>query len=238
MNRVFSIVGFALATLALVVALVPRDAPVVVPPPVVDAPRGESPAVEALQRQVEVLQREHRALAERLAVLERAGGAASASAPPAGSGAPSSELQAEAARAAVKDVVREVEAERLDAAQKARAAEWERRLVELGKGSEGRWRQFVSNARLTWAQEQQLQARLAVEEKLRRAMVESLQAGQPMSDEGWRELRRVQRETDQVMAPVLDEPQRGLYQATRRDDRAALGGPNERRRTFLSEPGR
>lgn len=228
MNRALPLVSLCVALLALGISLVPREPVVVAPPP--DEPR-RSEADPELRRRVELLEDDSRALWDRVTLLERrqvAGPAVDG-----GVAAPSlvnevaqlreevrgvmtgEVLSNEAGRAALKEVIREAEADRQRERQAQRQQDQQQRVAE----QKARWKDFVTTAKLTWAQEQELDKRLAAEEAARKAMVEQMTQNGPPSAEAFRALRDQRKETDEAMGALLDATQKEQYQALRREDR-------------------
>lgn len=232
MNRALPLVSLCVAILSLSVALMPRDP--VMPPPSPEAPRAEPDG--ELRRRIELLEDDHRALWDRVALLERRQLAA-----PAVDGGPASPslvaevaslreelrgamtgevLSSEAGRTALKAVIREAEAEWVRERLAQRYLERQERAGE----QKARWKDFVTTARLSPAQEQELTKRLEAEEAARLALQEQQQNGGPAAPDAFRALWDQRRETDQVMGGLLDATQKEQYQAVRREDRGGPGG--------------
>ncbi len=238
MNRALPILSLCLALVALAFAAAPRE-PVVLPPPPADAPRTDEPDAE-LRRRVEQLEDDNRALWDRLVLLERQRLAVPVDA---GVLAPSvatevaqlrqelrgviagEVLSNDASRAALKEVIREAEAD----SARERQVLWQQRQEQRAAEQQAKWKEFAVTAKLTWAQEQELTRRLAAEDAARKALFEAQQNGTP-NPEGFRALRDQRRETDQVMSGLLDDTQKQQYQALRREDRGG-GGGNRGQRT-------
>lgn len=237
MNKVLPIASLCVAILALAAALIPRE-PVVMPSaPQVDSPRVSDTELE-LRKRVELLEDDSRNLWDRVVLLERRPGATVMSTD-AGLISPTlvSEvaqlreevrgvmtgeiLSNDASRAALKEVIREAEADRQQERNLERQQRQEQRAVE----QKAKWKDFVTTARLTSTQEQELNRRLEAEETARKALTEAMQKGTPNPD-GFRALRDQRRETDQAMTRLLDDTQKQQYQALRREDRA--GGSRDR----------
>lgn len=238
MNRALPILSLCIALLALAGALIPRD-PVVLPPSQPEAPRGMDVDAELLRRRVELLEDDNRALWDRVVLLERRQGSALST--DAGSAGLVSEiaqlrqevrgvmtgemLSNEASRAALKEVIREAEAEN----QRERIAQRQERQEQRAAEQKAKWKAFISTAKLTWQQEQELTKRLDAEETARQAFAQQLQSGTPPNPEAFRALRDQRKETDQAMSKLLDGPQQEQYQAMRREDRGGgrRGGDRE-----------
>jgi hypothetical protein len=236
MNRALPIASLCVAILALAAALIPRD-PVVVPSaPQAEAPRSSDGELE-LRKRVELLEDDSRNLWDRVVLLERRPGTVLST--DAGLISPTlvtevAQLREEvrgvmtgellsndATRAALKEVIREAEAD----SQRERNLERQQRQEQRAVEQKARWKDFVTTARLTSAQEQELNRRLEAEDAARKAFAEALQKGTP-NPEGFRAIRDQRRETDQVMGKLLDDTQKQQYQALRREDRG--GGTRDR----------
>lgn len=242
MNRALPILSLCLALLALAFAIVPRDPVVVAPSPEADAPRGVDVDAELLRRRVELLEDDNRALWDRVVVLERRQPVAVIS--DAGLLAPSivtevaqlrqelrgviagEVLSNDASRAALKEVIREAEVE----TQRERIAQRQQQQQQRAVEQKAKWKDFVSTAKLTWQQEQELNKRLEAEEAARKALAEQMQLGGPPNPEAFRALRDQRRETDEAMGKLLDDTQKQQYQELRREDRGGRGGDRGDRR--------
>lgn len=232
MNRALPILSLCLALFALAIALMPRD-PVVVPPPPADAPRASADETE-LRRRVELLEDDNRSLWDRVVLLERrqvtvindAGVMTPALVTEVAqlraevrSVMTGEVLSNEAGRAALKEVIREAEADR----QRERQVAQQQRQQERAIAQKVKWKAFATTARLTWAQEQELNKRLDAEEAHRQALQAQLQAGAAPQD-AFRALRDERRENDKAIKAQLDETQQQQYDELRREDRGGGGG--------------
>lgn len=241
MSRLVPIVSLVLSAVAVALAAWPKDA-AVASVAAAEQTRDDDLELEALKRRVEAIDGDQRALWSRLLQLEqRAGSApialdAGVMTAPAQLAADVAQLKNEvravmqgevlsdsAGRSAMKDLVREVEADfarerlaRVQEQQQQRAAE-----------QQAKWKRFFVDARLTSQQEQTLTQRLSAEDTARKAMFER---GTPPSREDFRTLRDQRRETDAVMLPLLDESQKQQYQELRRDEGSGPGGGGNRTR--------
>lgn len=232
MNRALPIASLCVAILALAAALIPRD-PVVIPSaPQVDSPRVSDTELE-LRKRVELLEDDSRNLWDRVVILERR---PTSTVNDAGVISPSlvnevaqlreevrgvmtgEVLSNDASRAALKEVIREAEADRQQERNLERQQRQEQRAVE----QKAKWKDFVTTARLTSTQEQELNKRLEAEDAARKAFAEAMQKGTP-NPEGFRAIRDQRRETDQAMNKLLDDTQKQQYQALRREDRGGGG---------------
>lgn len=237
MSRVLPVVSICLALLAVALALVPRGDPPLPPPPVEDTSNDEE--LEYLKRRVELLEDDNRALWDRVVRLERRpvapddGGFA---APSAGLEAEVTRLRAElrsvmtgelltdsASRDALKEVIREAEADR----QRERFQEFADRREKQLVDQKEKWRGFVTNSKLSYAAETKLNERLALEETERRKRLEQVRLGEQTWQEVQQYLRTQRRETDQAMSEVLDDSQRRDYQQMRREEQGG-GRGNQR----------
>ncbi|MDP1826576.1 MAG: hypothetical protein Q8L48_25120 [Archangium sp.] len=233
MNRALPIVSLCVAILALAAALIPRD-PVVVAAPQVEAPRTSDAELE-LRKRVELLEDDSRNLWDRVVLLERR---PTTTVSDAGVISPSlvnevaqlreevrgvmtgEVLSNDASRAALKEVIREAEAD----SQRERLLERQQRLDQRAVEQKAKWKDFVAAAKLTFPQEQELNRRLEAEEAARKAFAEAMQKGTPNPD-AFRAIRDQRRETDQAMGKLLDDTQKQQYQAVRREDRGGRDRP-------------
>jgi len=229
MNKVLSTVSLCVAILALAFAIVPRTpepVPSLLPPD--DGPTDQE--VTDLRRRIDQLETDNRNLWARVLSSEpRRDFALSLDA---GSQALAhqveqlrQEVQGEmlsndAARNAMKDLIREAGAER---AREQFSAVQARQQQRAEKQKE-KWQSFISTARLTSQQEQRLTERLVAEDQARKAL-----SVLEMDDarEGYQALRNQQRETDRLVLPTLDETQKAQYQALRREERGYGGSGND-----------
>lgn len=232
MSRVLPIVSICLALLAFGVALMPRGEPTV-PPSVVTEVDSNDEELDFLKRRVELLEDDNRTLWDRVVLLEKRpaligdGGGASPAME-----AEVARLRAElrsvmagevltdpSSRDALKEVIREAQADQ----QKERFTQMEERRQKAAEQQKVRWKSFVTDARLTYAAEQKLNERLALEESERTKKMEQLRLG----EQTWREvsdyLRTQRRETDSQMSALMDDTQKQQYQSVRREDGAGNG---------------
>lgn len=239
MNRALPLISLCLALLALAFAIVPRD-PVIVPSsPEPEARRGVDLDAELLKRRVEVLEDENRALWDRVVSLERRTQISATAI--ADGGAPTSiavvqevaqlrqELRSviagevlsnDASRAALKEIIRETESD----AQRERFAQRQQRDEQRAQEQKAKWKDFITTAKLTSAQEQELTRRLEAEDAARKALTQARETGTPFDPDAFRALRDQRRETDRVMTGLLDDTQKAQYNELRREDRGWGGG--------------
>jgi hypothetical protein len=244
MNRALPILSLCLALLALAFAAVPRDPIVVSSAPEPEVRRGVDVEAELLNRRLEVLEDENRALWDRVVLLERRAQAGGAAVTDGGLATPASVVQEvaqlkrelrsviagevlsdESSRAALKEVIREAEAD----AQRERFAQRQQREAQRAQEQKAKWKDFVSSAKLTYAQEQELNRRLEAEEAARVAFAQQLQSGQPFDPQAMRALRDQRRETDRTMSGLLNATQKTQYDELRREDRGGNRQGGERR---------
>lgn len=233
MTRAIPIISLVLAASAVALAMFPRESP---PATVISAPAPrDDDELDALKRKVDLIEEDQRAMWNRVLLLERKAVAEL----PADGGAASPVLVAEVAqlkqelralmqgevlndpsgRTAMKEVVREVEAD----LARERIAQRQERQQQRAVEQQAKWKRFATDAKLTYQQEQTLNQRLAAEDAARKALFER---GTPPEREELRTLRDQRRETDSIMLPLLDETQKQQYQELRQEDQ---GGPNRRR---------
>ncbi len=237
MSRVLPIVSLCIALLAFAFAVVPRD-PVIIPSSQPEAQRGVDVDAEMLRRRVELLEDDNRALWDRVVVLERRNAAPVMNdagvvlAPSVVSevaqlrqevrGLITGEvLSNEASRIALKEVIREAEAD----SQRERVAQAQQRREQRAQEQKVKWKEFVTTAKLSYQQEQELTKRLDAEEKARLDFAQQMQNGAtPPGPESFRAMRDQRRETDEAMNKLLDDTQKEQFQALRREDRGGNRG--------------
>jgi hypothetical protein len=226
MNRALPIVAICLSLLALAMSLVPRGD--VAPPPVaVTAADDNDDDIEFLRRRIDLLEDDNRALWDRVTQLERRpmtsgdGGQV-----PASFAADLEKLRSEvhsimagdianseAGRAALKDLIREAQGEQ----QRDRITVMEERRQQQAAQQAAKWKEFSTNAHLSYAADQKLNERLAYEESERTKKMEQLRLGEATWQEVSSYLRTQRKETDDAVTSLLDDSQRSQYQQVRRD---------------------
>ncbi|WP_426751069.1 hypothetical protein [Myxococcus sp. Y35] len=244
MNKLASIAALVLAATALVVALWSPREPVQAPPP---APPPEQPTsaaadVIALERRVKALEDTAIGLSRRLMEVEKrptvtADGKVVTSPAPASLAAEVEQLRSEVqgmvagealnsegGRDFLKDMVRNVQDEMRDEQRAERQQRWQQAQVQQQAQQQERVRQFITDARLNYNQEQTLTRRLEAESTKRQALMEEVRAGTKSMRDVRQALRAETQQTDQEMNAILDESQRAQYQTLRRGDRR-FGGP-------------
>jgi myosin heavy subunit len=143
-------------------------------------------------------------------------------------------LSSDASRAALKEIIREAESD----AQRERFAQRQQQQEQRAQEQKAKWKEFITSAKLTYAQEQELSRRLEAEEAARKALTQARETGAPFDPDAFRALRDQRRETDRVMTGMLDESQKPQYEQLRREDRGGGGGNrgDRRERNGASEP--
>ncbi|MCP3141053.1 hypothetical protein [Pyxidicoccus xibeiensis] len=238
MNKLLGIASLVLASSALAVALWGGRGE-----PVSPSPSGQEPSaaiapadVEDLERRVKALEDTTLGLSRRLMELERrpvvtADGGMVAAAP----GALTAELEqlraevrglvagealnSEGGREYLKQAVRAAQEEMRTEQRQERQQEWVQAQTEARTQRTERVRQFVSEARLNYNQEQTLTRRLEAEDAKRQALMEEVRAGTKNPRDVRQELRAERQKTDEEMNALLDEAQRAQYQELRREER-------------------
>ncbi len=238
MSRVLPIVGICLSLVALAFALVPRGE---VAPPVTwepDAPAFADEDVDFLKRRIELLEDDNRLLWDRVVKLERKPAVVTADGAPAPAASLNAEVEKlraelrsvmagevlsdEAGRGAIKEMMREVQADQ----QRERMVQLEERRVQQQQQQQQRWADFKQSAGLSYAAEQKLTERLATEESERTKKMEQLRLGQATWQEVSDYLRTQRRETDEAVTSLMNDEQKQQYQQVRRND----GGGGGRQR--------
>ena len=235
MTRAIPIVSLVLAVSAVALAMFPRESPATAMATQQAPALRDDDELDALKRKVDLIEEDQRAMWNRVLLLERR----AVTELPADGGAASPALVAEvtqlkqelravmqgevlndsAGRIAMKEVVREVEADLARERIVQRQERQQQRAVE----QQAKWKRFAADAKLSYQQEQTLNQRLAAEDAARKALFER---GTPPEREELRALRDQRRETDTIMLPLLDETQKQQYQELRQEDQ---GGSNRRR---------
>jgi len=252
MNRFLGFASLGTALLALGVALWgPRDtaAPAVVTEPATAVASPDD--VRALARRVLALEDTAQGLSRRLMAVEaRSGGAAPvAGAPVAAAPALAAEveqlrnevrgliageaLSSQGGREYLKEAVRTAQEEMRAEMRQARQQEWVQAQAQAQERRSERVRQFITDARLNYSQEQALTSRLQVEDSRRQALMDEVRAGSKSQRDVRQELRALRTETDKEMAKVLSADQQAKYEEMRREER-----PDGRQRGGGREGGR
>ncbi|MFP2912374.1 hypothetical protein ACLESD_46605, partial [Pyxidicoccus sp. 3LFB2] len=241
MNRLLGIASLLLASAALGVALWGGGEPASPTP----APRDESADVapedvDYLERRIKALEDTTLGLSRRLMALEQRPVAASDGglvAPPTALTAELEQLRAEVrglvagealnsegGRAYLKDAVRAVQDEMRTEQREARQQQWVEAQAQVVTQRAERLRQFVSDAKLNYNQEQTLTRRMQAEDAKRQALIEEVRAGTKNPRDMRQELRAERQATDQEMATLLDEAQQAKYRELRREENRGGGG--------------
>ncbi|MCY1015092.1 hypothetical protein [Pyxidicoccus sp. MSG2] len=235
MNKLLGIASLVLASAALAVSLMGRGEPAPPPPSHEDAPPAMAAAdVEDLERRVRALEDTALGLSRRLMTLEQRpaisadGGVVAA---PAALTAELEQLRAEVrgmvagealnsegGRAYLKDAVRAAQEEMRNEQREVRQQEWAQAQVQAQTQRAERLRQFVSDAKLNYNQEQALTRRMQAEDSKRQALMAEVQAGTKNPRDIRQELRAERQQTDQEMSSLLSEEQQAKYQELRREE--------------------
>ena len=244
MKRALTIVPIVLSAAALAVALLWR--PAASAP--TRRPRGERPAPSdpaqgppaRLPADDETAELSWRltGLSRRLDALEKrlaSGGAPAGGTSSGGAGVPEladlrsdidalltgQAMETETGRARVKEIFRSVQ----DEVFAERAQE---RLAQREQAQAERFKAFVTSARLSAAQEQQLAAAMKAEQDKRTELMEKLRAAGPGQGgrQGFEEMRALRQSTDEAAQKILSEEQFTAYQELRQQGRGrGPGGP-------------
>ncbi len=238
MSRFLGFSSFGLAALALAVALFGSsgEAPAPEAPSKPARAASSSQDVQALERRVRTLEESLVQLSSRLMALERRPATAGGD-PASPSPALAQEVEAlkeemrslmagealhsEGGREYLKDAMRSVQEEMRTAQRQERQQQWAQVQAQVQAERSERLRRFISDARLSYSQEQALTSRLNAEDSQRQALMSELQAGSKSQRDIRREIRTLRTQTDGEMRKVLSEDQWAKYEELRRDD----GGP-------------
>lgn len=236
MNRFLGFASLGTALLALGVALWgPREA--AAPAPVTEsATAAASPEdVRALAKRVQALEDNTLSLSRRLMAVEAGSGGAPTGGAVATAPALAAEveqlrtevrgliageaLNSQGGREYLKEAVRSAQEEMRAEMRQARQQEWVQAQAQAQEQRSERVRQFISDARLNYSQEQALTSRLQTEDSKRQALMEEVRAGSKSQRDIRQELRTLRTETDQEMAKVLSADQQVKYEEMRREER-------------------
>ena len=241
MNRFLGPASLGLSVLALVIALLGSRGEPVPPPahePAADA--FTSLELEAIERRVESLEQTSLSLSKRLMLLEQrpmaasdGGGVALAPASLAAEveqlrsevrGMIAGEaLQSQGGRDYLKEAVRSVQEEMRTEQREQRQQQRLQAQEQAQAGRAERLRQFVSDAKLSYSQEQELTRRMQGEDAQRQALFDAVRAGTKSPRDARQEVRQLRQRTDKELAAVLDESQRMQYEEMRREERPRGG---------------
>jgi hypothetical protein len=238
MNRFLGPASLGLSVLALAIALFGARSEPVAPPPASEpaADAFTSLELEAIERRVESLEQSALNLSKRLMLLEQRPGTASSGS--GGTVAPASlaaeveqlrsevrgmiageALQSQGGREYLKDAVRSVQEEMRTEQRELRQQQMLQAQAQAQAGRAERLRQFASEAKLSYSQEQELTRRMESEDTRRQALFEAVRAGAKSPREARQEVRQLRQQTDKEMASLLDEAQRVQYEEMRREER-------------------
>jgi hypothetical protein len=242
MNRLLGPASLGLSVLALAIALFGSRGEPVAPPPAREpaADAFTSLELEAIERRVESLEQTALSLSKRLMLLEQRPVAASdggvVAVAPASLAAEVEQLRSEVrgmiagealssqgGREYLKDAVRSVQEEIRTEQRELRQQQMMQAQAQAQAGRAERLRQFVSEAKLSYSQEQELTRRMQSEDAQRQALFDAVRAGSKSPREARQEVRQLRQQTDTEMAAILDESQRAQYEEMRREERPRGG---------------
>jgi vacuolar-type H+-ATPase subunit I/STV1 len=235
MNRLLGFASLGVSSVALVVALWGSRGETVEPTPPPTVPAALSSAeLEELEQRVESLEQTALSLSKRLMLLEQRpmassdGGVAVAPVTLAAeveqlktevrSMIAGEALNSQGGRDYLKDMVRSVQEEMRTEQRELRQQQMLQAQAQAQAGRAERLRQFVSDARLNYTQEQALTNRMQQEDAQRQALFDAVRAGSKSPRDARQELRAAREQTDKEMASVLDEAQRVKYEEMRREE--------------------
>lgn len=238
MNRFLGPASLGLSVLALVIALSGSRGEPAAPPPASEpaADAFTSLELEAIERRVESLEQASLSLSKRLMLLEQRPMVASdggvAAVVPASLAAEVEQLRSEVrgmvagealnsqgGREYLKEAVRSVQEDLRTEQRELRQQQMLQAQAQAQAGRAERLRQFVSDAKLSYSQEQELSRRMRNEDTQRQALFDAVRAGTKAPREARQEVRQLRQQTDKEMAAVLDESQRAQYEEMRREER-------------------
>ena len=241
MKRALTVVPIVLSAAALAVALLWRPAASAptrrprAPRPEPSEPTPGTPARLPADDETAELSWRITGLSRRLDALEKrvSGGGATAAGSGAGSaGVPEladlrsdidalltgQAMESETGRARVKEIFRSVQDEVFAERAQERMAQREQAQAE-------RFKAFVTSARLSAAQEQQLAAAMKAEQDKRTELMEKLRAAGPGQGgrQGFEEMRALRQSTDEAAKKILSEEQYSSYEELRQQGRGGRG---------------
>ncbi|MFY0564018.1 hypothetical protein ACN28E_09230 [Archangium lansingense] len=204
--------------------------------PAADADTFTALELEALERRVESLEQTSLSLSKRLMLLEQRPMVASdggvVAAVPASLAADVEQLRSEVrgmiagealnsqgGRDYLKDAVRSVQEEMRTEQRELRQQQMLQAQAQSQAGRAERLRQFASDAKLNYTQEQELSRRMQSEDTQRQALFDAVRSGAKSPRDARQEVRQLRQQTDKEMAAVLDESQQAQYQEMRREER-------------------
>jgi hypothetical protein len=237
MNRFLGPASLGLSLLALAVALWGPRGETVAPTslPTEPSAASSSPEWKELERRVKNLEDTSLSLSKRLMLLEQrpvvsADGGVVAVAPSLAAeveqlrsevrGLVAGEaLNSEGGREYLKEMVRSVQDDMRAEQRELREQRFQQAQAQVMATRAERLRQFVSDARLSYSQEQELNRRMQNEDAQRQALTEALLAGSKSTRDVRQELRQLRNQTDTEMKALLDESQQVKYDEMRREER-------------------
>ncbi|WNG44066.1 hypothetical protein F0U60_08115 [Archangium minus] len=255
MNRFLGPASFGLSVLALAVSLWGSRGETVPPPPPPTERPSASPSREMrdLELRVKLLEDASLSLSKRLMLLEQrpvvsSDGGVVAVAPSLAAeveqlrsevrGLVAGEaLSSEGGRQYLKEMVRSVQDDMRAEQRELRQQQFQQAQVQAQSERAERLRQFASEARLSYSQEQELTRRLQNEDAQRQALFEGMRTGNQSPRDIRQELRQLRDQTDKEVKALLDESQQAKYDEMRREERqGARGGWGGGRRQGGGQP--
>jgi hypothetical protein len=237
MNRILGFASLGLSGLALVVSLWGAGGETVAPAPSQEAPsKLSSNELEELEQRVDSLEQTALSLSKRLMLLEQrpmvsSDGGVGVVAAPVALAAEVEQLKTEVrgmiagealssqgGREYLKDMVRTVQEEMRTEQREQRQQQMQQAQAQAQVERAERVRQFISDAKLNYTQEQALKSRMQTEDTQRQALFDSVRAGERSPRDARQELRTLREQMDKEMASVLDEAQRVKYEEMRREE--------------------
>ncbi|MFL5353925.1 hypothetical protein [Archangium sp.] len=138
-------------------------------------------------------------------------------------------LNSEGGRQYLKEMVRSVQEDMRGEQRDARMQQFQQVQAQVQAARTERMRQFVSDAKLSYSQEQELSRRMQNEDTQRQALMDAVRAGEKSPRDVRQEVRQLREQTDQSVKSVLDESQQAKYEEMRREEmrefRGGGGGP-------------
>ncbi|WNG33602.1 hypothetical protein F0U61_08170 [Archangium violaceum] len=255
MNRFLGPASFGLSVLALAVSLWgSRGETVPPPPPPTERPSASSSReMKDLELRVKLLEDASLSLSKRLMLLEQrpvvsSDGGVVAVAPSLAAevdqlrsevrGLVAGEaLSSEGGRQYLKEMVRSVQDDMRAEQRELRQQQFQQAQVQAQSERAERLRQFASEARLSYSQEQELTRRLQNEDAQRQALFEGMRTGNQSPRDIRQELRQLRDQTDKEVKALLDESQQAKYDEMRREERqGGRGGWGGGRRQGGGQP--
>jgi hypothetical protein len=115
-------------------------------------------------------------------------------------------------------MVRSVQDEMRTEQRELREQQFQQAQAQAQAGRAERLRQFATEAKLSYGQEQELTRRLETEDTQRQALLDAMGEGGKSPRDARQEIRNLRNQTDKEVKSVLDETQQAKYDELRREE--------------------